>query len=246
MHRVRLIVLAVLLAGCVAPWRHDASDPSAAAGLDRALAAPAATPSAIGGPSTDPGQPSGPGAGAPPDSRTAGGSGSSGDGGASALTGGGGSPGRRLALQPDAAGDAGPAAPAYADLLSIELVDTGAGLRATVVAGGQIPRTLDDGQSAGIGIDLFVKGGTESDYQIFLEGSVDGWFAYLETPAGLQQYPGSFELAGDRFVVVVPWDALGGTRRGQFSVFSDWSSSVVAVALSSEDHAPDRSRAPYA
>ncbi|MFZ6004464.1 MAG: hypothetical protein ACOYXM_11095 [Actinomycetota bacterium] len=241
--RLRAVLpLVSLLMGCAAPWADsDAHDSS---GLDRELAAPAQQNPSAGDPeaAVDPSR----GGSAGGDTSAATGTNPSTDGG------GGGSEAapstagpRRLALQKDAAGDAGAQAPAYADLVSIELVDTGGALRATLTAAGPIPRELEDSQAAGIGLDLFAGAGRESDYQIFLEGAADGWFAYLESPAGLEHFVGTFELDADRFVVEVPWESLGNQRAGKLSVFADWSSALLTLAVSSEDHAPDNGRVAY-
>lgn len=142
-------------------------------------------------------------------------------------------------------GDAGPGAVDYADLVAVELVDLGDRLEAAIQVHGDIPRALGSREVAGVGLDLYVTEGTESDYQVFLEGSEEGWFAYLETPRGSVRYPGTFTLAGDRFVVTLPWGALDGQRSGRLSVFADHSSALLALAVSSEDHLPDRVRAAF-
>lgn len=232
-----------LLMGCAAPWAD--SDADVASGLDRGLAAPAQQNLSAG----DPAATVDPSRGGPAGQSTAGGAtdttpstGASGAGSEASPSEAG---ARRLALQHDAAADAGLQAPAYVDLVGVELVDLGGVLRATVTVAGPIPRALEESQAAGIGLDLFAGAGRESDYQIFLEGAADGWFAYLEGPNGLMQFAGTFELDADRFVVEVPWKSLGNQRAGELSVFADWSSARLTLAVSSEDHAPDDGRVSY-
>lgn len=153
---------------------------------------------------------------------------------------------RALGEATDPAGDAGVAAPPSADVVRVLLVDEGASLRATIDMAGVIPERLGDGEAAGVGLDLYAaESDRESGYQVFLEGSVDGWFAYLDTPQGLARFVGSFALADETFVITVPWSALGARKVGWFSVFSDSSSAVALAAISAEDRAPDRSKAPY-
>lgn len=232
-----------LLMGCAAPWAD--SDADASSGLDRGLAAPARQKLSAGDPAATADPPRGGSAGKSTSGDASGTSPSTGAGGGGTQADSSEGGPRRLALQQDAKGDAGAQAPAYADLVGVELVDTGGALRATVTVAGPIPRELEDSQAAGIGLDLFAGTGPESDYQIFLEGAADGWFAYLEGPSGLAQFVGTFELDADRFVVEVPWGSLGGQRAGGLAVFADWSSALLTLAVSSEDHAPDDGRAAY-
>lgn len=155
---------------------------------------------------------------------------------------------RRLAVVDDPSGDQGLEGPRYADARRLVIAGTDPRLRVAVVVGDALPATLAEGEVMGVGVDLFRDQDAESEYQLFAEGSSDGWFAYLDTPDGLVDYPGTFRLGGRRLELEVPWDAVGGRRRAGVALFVDWSRSrpTGVLAASSEDRAPDEGTAALA
>jgi hypothetical protein len=187
---------------------------------------------------SDDGAPSGstepsaaPSAGTPDDGPTAG------------STGGrtGGRPFRTFATMTDGRSDAGLGAPAYADLRLVTLADNGVDLRVTVVVDATLPAQVADDETMGIGVDLYPsRQQRESDYQLFVDGEPDGWFAYLDTPRGFVRYPGTFGIGGSRLVFTVPLSSVGSPEQGRLSAFVDWSrrSSGLTGNRSSNDYAP--------
>lgn len=149
-------------------------------------------------------------------------------------------PPRHLLTIDDADGDAGLQTPGYADLVTATVLGTGSGLRVTVDMTADIPTSLEQGEVQGVGIDLFRSNPDESDYQVFLDGGSDGWRAYLQTPDGFVDYPGSFAIGGRRLAVEVPWSSVGGERGADVGVFSDWSAEATPLNRSGSDRAPDR------
>ncbi len=125
----------------------------------------------------------------------------------------------------DAAADHG-SGPAYADLARIEFSERGDELAIAVTVRAVVPGTLADREVQGLGIDLFRSSGEESDYQVFLDGGGHGWRAFLQTPDGFVDFPGTFAVEGRTLRVVVPWHAVGGREEAEASVFVDWSSGV--------------------
>lgn len=145
---------------------------------------------------------------------------------------------RTFARISDRSGDAA-AGPPYADLVSITLQDDGVSLRLIVEVGGELPERLEDDEIEGIGIDFFVTESKESDYQLFADGGLEGWFGYLQTPDGFKD-PGTFQVGGSHIVFVTPWASLGEMRSGTFNSFADWSKAGLPVVNpSSRDLAPD-------
>jgi hypothetical protein len=145
-------------------------------------------------------------------------------------------------------GDAGISAPPYADFESVLIEDDGTNARVTVEMKGTIPQKLSEAQDEveGLGVDLFREANQrESDYQLFADGEPDGWFAYLDAPSGLVNYPGTFSLDHNRMVFIVPWSSLGGMSGKLFSAFCDWSKSGTILNKVSEDHAPDSGKTPF-
>jgi hypothetical protein len=131
--------------------------------------------------------------------------------------------------------------PAYGDLTRLHLEDDGIRARVTVEVAGNLPAQPGEGEHVAIGVDFLRDSGTESDYQLYARGNDEGWLAWLDTPSGLADYPGTFELGGNRLVFTVPWSALGGRRPGSLSMFAEWEQSRIAVvADESKDFAPDR------
>lgn len=145
----------------------------------------------------------------------------------------------RIGSVRDPAGDPEGAGPAYADLREVEVADGGGNARLTLVMAGPLPSRVTDNETFGAGVDFFRSlTQNESDYQVFVDGSPDGWFAYLHDGERYLRYPGSFALGGNRLVFTLPWSALGNRRNGRFSAFADWTRQAPGDNPFSEDHAP--------
>jgi hypothetical protein len=142
-----------------------------------------------------------------------------------------------LAALDDPAGDHGNG-PAYADLRQVGLYENGGELAVTVSLAGAVPARLADREVQGVGIDLFRSGSDESDYQVFLDGGGHGWRAFLRSPDGFVEFPGSFTVRGRDLRVVVPWSSLGGRADAEVSVFSDWSSGVGRLSADGTPRVP--------
>jgi len=127
-----------------------------------------------------------------------------------------------LATIDDPLGDEG-LGPEYADLRAVRFGERDGTLAISVTVGSDIPATLAEREVQGVGIDVFRSSTSESDYQVFLDGGRHGWRAFLQTPDGFVEFPGSFDLEGRTFSVSLPWSSLGGRRQAQVSVFADWS-----------------------
>jgi hypothetical protein len=245
------LTVLVALGGCSNPL---ADDPVLDGGPSRSLAErPSELADVRGGSTSDAGATPGGGGtpGAADDDGPADG-GSAGDGGGSDPDPGGshtdGSvPVRRTRVSvDDRSGDHGLRAPDHADIAALELEDRGDALRLTLTMAGEIPQRLPEGEVQGMGIDVHRPSRGESSYQVFVDGSADGWFAYFSTPQGFRKYPGSFGLGGPRMVFEVPWSALKLGGRFSFDSFCDWTRKTTGVVnLFAEDHAPDRSRATF-
>jgi hypothetical protein len=148
---------------------------------------------------------------------------------------------RSLVSKADARNDHG-SGPRYADLSAFALQGSTRRLRIFVGFEGTVPDRLAEREVMGIGVDLFLQDTAESDYQVFLDGGSDGWVAYLQTPDGFIDFPGTFYKAEDGFVVTLPWSSLGDMRRGFVSGFADHSSASSTPAGSSEDFVPESDR----
>jgi hypothetical protein len=149
---------------------------------------------------------------------------------------------RRVAVVADPVGDAD-GAPRFADVADVAADDNGAQIRVMVRVHGTLPDRLAEGEVIGVGFDVFRTSGRESDYQLFADGGSEGWFAYLQTPTGFVEYPGSLQVGGDRIVFTVPWDAIGGVAAASFSLFFDYSNDSGSRSIASADRAPDGDRA---
>lgn len=129
--------------------------------------------------------------------------------------------------------------PRYGDVRTLTLSSSGASAIVAVDFDGRIPETLRQGEVMGIGVDLYSDPDDESDYQLFADGSSEGWFAYLQTPEGFVDYPGEFRLGGRRMVFEVDWSDLGRMQEGYVWAFADWSRRAQTTNDFSEDLAPD-------
>lgn len=152
---------------------------------------------------------------------------------------------RSLAKASDPRGDQGLLGPSYADLVEVSIATIGDRSVVTVDLAGTIPGQLGDGEVMGVGVDIYRGDTSESAYQLFADGGSDGWYAYLQTPDGIIEYPGTFAIGGGRLEFSVPWASLGDLRQGLFSAFADWSRTRPALNEVSEDFAPDSGTARF-
>jgi len=131
-------------------------------------------------------------------------------------------------------------------LKTIDIADNGTYCRVTVVVAGRLPGQVPSGDTLGIGVDFMrTVAQTEGQYQLFVDGEADGWFAYLRGPRRYITYPGTFAVGQDRVVFTVPWSSLGNRRSGRFNAFADWTKATGDPHPYSEDHAPQLANAPY-
>ena len=142
----------------------------------------------------------------------------------------------------DATGDVGQG-PAYADLVAITFQSNTTHLRLILRMAGEIPGKLPEDEVQGVGLDLFLTKGRESDYQFFADGGLEGWFGYLQTPKGFVD-PGVFQVGGRHIVFTSSWKSLGDIPSADARAFSDWSKSAAIALLNptSNDSAPDSGR----
>ena len=116
-------------------------------------------------------------------------------------------------------------------------------LRVVVQLRGPAPARLAAAEQVGLGVDLLRDpNAQESDYQLFVDGGPDGWFAYLDTPTGFVRYPGSFTIDGAQLTFALPASSVQGPSLRAFSAFCDWTRKGTVVSDAAEDHAPDRGR----
>lgn len=131
--------------------------------------------------------------------------------------------------------------------MTVTLADNGDRARVTVEFAGPVPTSFEDGEVMGVGVDLYRGAGPhdESEYQLFADGGVDGWFAYLQAPDGFVPYPGDFRLGERSIQFELPWSSLGGVPDGAFSAFVDWSRRRPVLNEAGADRAPDRGAQPF-
>lgn len=130
-----------------------------------------------------------------------------------------------LAHAGDGLGDHGNG-PEYADITGLAVKDSGADVMLGVTVAGVLPGELVTGEVQGVGVDLYRSDDMESDYQVFFDGGTHGWRAFLQTPDGFVDFPGTFAVSGRTLTAVVPWASLGGRQHAVVSAFADWSSGV--------------------
>ena len=142
----------------------------------------------------------------------------------------------------DAQDDTTGQSPGYADVRQLLFESNGSDARITVALAARIPRVLEDGEVQGVGIDLYRSDDEESDYQIFVTGNSGGWEAFLHTPKGIVTYPGQFAIGGRVFVFELGWQALGGRKPADVSMFIDWSQERTILNAVGNDRAPNDGR----
>ena len=149
---------------------------------------------------------------------------------------------RALGGASDAAGDVSGQSPRYADITELLIESNDARARVTVAVASAIPDALDNGEVQGIGIDFYRSENAESDYQLFIDGGDEGWRAFLQSPDGVVEYPGSFGVGGRVFVLELPWEALGGRQPARVNMFVDWSKRDTPLNRVGNDRAPDEGK----
>lgn len=142
----------------------------------------------------------------------------------------------------DPGDDASGQSPRYADIRQLVVESDGTNARVTVAVAGDIPQALNEGEVQGIGVDFYRSNDKESDYQLFVDGDDEGWRAYLHTPNGIVDYPGSFGIGGRVFVLELPWSALGGRKPADVNMFIDWSQRDTPLNKAGNDRAPNGDR----
>jgi hypothetical protein len=227
------LVLVAMLGAC-----RTAAPPPDATGLPSSLGEPPSSriPRTATGNAAAPADPT-VDASAEPTSGNGGGTGSNGGGSGN----GGGivrGPFRTIGSITDARGDQGAIAPAYTDIVRVELRDDGVDARAIVTLDAAVPNPVPGDEQMAIGVDLYRKPGGESDYQVLAIGTDDGWLAYLTTPKGVVDYPGAFAIQGRTLVFQVPWSRLGDLRGKGFSAFLDWDREQPVINRVAQDRAP--------
>ena len=237
---------ALALTGCAAGPQYSAEPRDDLAGQAQVQqsATESAKPEPHGRHRHRPGQSASPSATASSDAAPGGTTGASGNGGSNGSGGAVAAPPpagwTRAASLGDPTGDLGlSGGPSYADVVGVAVDDNGSTARFTVTVAGQLPTGLPTGEVEGIGLDIFRGGGTESDYQLFLDGG-DGWRVFLQTPRGFTRFPGTFTLGDRTLTVDVPWSSIGGHDSFDLGLFADWSREGGLVNSSSQDSAPDR------
>jgi hypothetical protein len=154
---------------------------------------------------------------------------------------------RTVGSTADPSGDAGLLTPSYVDLTNVTIQSVGADARFVVQLASAPPDPPPPTETIGVGIDIYLGGGAESDYQLFADGSSPQWTAYLQGPKGFVDYPGTFRIGGGQLVFEVPWSAFGDIRAGTFSAFVDWTQDQpVGPPRAGHDRAPDTGRAALA
>ena len=149
---------------------------------------------------------------------------------------------RSLATVEDGTGDSGIGTPAYSDFVAIAFGEThdGRDLQVIVDVAAAFPSPLGEREVIGIGVDVFrTNPSGESDYQLFADGGADGWRAFLQTPDGFVEYPGTFSMGGARLVFQVPWTSVGGRRGFATAAFADWSDAAQTLTRDGQDAAPN-------
>lgn len=148
----------------------------------------------------------------------------------------------------DPSGDIGTDGKGYGDATSLSIEEVGSKARITLRMASAIPNPLPSQEVMGIGVDFFSSEDSfDSDYQLFADGSDEGWFGYLQAPTGLVEFQGTLSIGGNRLVFEIPWSELGDMRGSRFSCFVDWAGRGLVDVLSeaTEDHVPDSGRAPF-
>jgi hypothetical protein len=242
-----ILVAAALVSGCAAGGGVPETSETPRRDLAETPASLAPTNPATGGEKPGKGQPSGSTSTDPSGNGTTGpGNGGSPDVGGADKGDGGGVPVAptgpfRMFATMDDRSDTGFSTPDYADLRYVVLASNGVDLRVTVGVDATLPRTVGSDEVMGIGVDLYPeRTQRESDYQLFVDGQPEGWFAYLQTPRGFVRYPGTFALGGNRLVFTVPLSSVGAPTTGRFSAFVDWSRKADGLTgnKASNDYAP--------
>ena len=149
---------------------------------------------------------------------------------------------RALGGASDARGDVTGDSPRYADITELLIESNGPRARVTVAVAAAIPDALASGEVQGVGIDFYRSEDVESDYQLFIDGDDEGWRAFLQSPEGVIEYPGSFGVGGRVFVLEIPWESLGGRRPARVNMFVDWSQRDTPLNRVGSDRAPDEGK----
>ncbi len=128
----------------------------------------------------------------------------------------------------------------YPELLEASIEGLGENVRLTWSFAGNVPERMPKDTYMVIGIGITGRGEMEG-YALGAHADDEGWNPYAGGKGqDASKFPGSFEIKGDRIVIVVPWSAVHGPRAFKWYGSSSWFSQVAGTSSWSYDPLPNK------
>lgn len=134
--------------------------------------------------------------------------------------------------------------PSYAELLSAEIQGLGDNFRLTLTFDGDVPQRLPEDTYMVVG--LGVTGRKEDEGFAFgINGDHKSWRPYSGSKGKASEFPGTFDIDGNRVILVLPWSTVEGPRRFEWYANSSWFSQIAGQTRYSFDPIPNEEAARF-
>lgn len=149
---------------------------------------------------------------------------------------------RRTAIVDDPAGDARKdgVSPSYAEIVEASIIGLGEDFKLTMTFDGDLPSAMPNDQTHMI-VAFGITGSNEEEgYSFGAQATPDGWRPYAGgKDDGTTEFPGSFDIGGNRIEMIVPWDYIRGPREFEWYAASNWFSQVAGTTHYRVDLVPN-------
>ena len=155
---------------------------------------------------------------------------------------------RRTAIVNDAANDARKdgVTPSYAELIEASVIGLGEDFKLTMTFDGDLPSAMPNDQTHMI-VAIGITGAEEEEgYSFGAQATPDGWRPYAGgKDDGTTEFPGSFDVGGNRIEMIIPWDYIRGPRRFEWYAASNWFSQIAGTTHYKVDLVPNEGLAKF-
>ncbi len=154
---------------------------------------------------------------------------------------------RRRSIVVDADGDAKKegVTPSYAEATRASVIGLGEDFKLTLTFSGELPSAMPNDQTHMI-IAFGITGADENEgYSFGAQCTPDGWEPYAGGKDDTTEFPGTFEVAGNKIEMVIPWDFIRGPRAFEWYAASNWFSQVAGTTHYRVDLVPNEDLAKF-
>jgi len=149
---------------------------------------------------------------------------------------------RRTAIVDDPPNDAKKdgVTPSYAELTEASIIGLGEDFKLTMTFAGDLPSSMPNDQTHMIVAVGITGASDEEGYSFGAQATQDGWKPYAGgKDDGTSEFPGTFDVGGNRIEMIIPWDYIRGPRRFEWYAASNWFSQIAGTTHYRVDLVPN-------